>query len=380
LRAVGERLLATLRPFDTAARLGGDEFAVLIEDAGGIADAIRVADRIVGALSEPFALHGRELTVRASIGVAVPGEEELDGEELLRRADLAMYRVKQRGKGSYEVYQPSMQEVMVRRLELRTELERAVQRGELVLRYQPIVALESGRLVGVEALVRWEHPLRGTMPPIEFIPLAEETGLIVAVGRRVLEDACRQARAWHLAHPHRADLGISVNLSPRQLQDEGFVGEVAAVLRETGLDPRLLTLEITESVMVDGGAPAGRLAELKALGVRLSIDDFGTGYSSLSALQHLPVDALKIAKPFVDGIAEDPQKRAFAQAIVRLGRTLELDLVAEGVEHAEQRDHLLELGCQMAQGYFFARPLEAASIDRLLATGSRSWSAAALIA
>jgi diguanylate cyclase (GGDEF)-like protein len=371
LRAVGERLVAVLRPFDTTARLGGDEFAVLVEDAGGPSAAARIAERIVESLREPFLLQGRELTMHASIGVALAGDEPVDGEELLRRADIAMYRVKQRGKGAFEIYQSSMQEVMVRRLELRTDLERAVQRGELFLRYQPIVALDDEHMVGVEALVRWQHPQRGAMPPNDFIPLAEETGLIVGLGIHVLEVACHQVRAWHLAYPHHADLGMSVNLSPRQLQDDGFVIQVARVLRETGLEPHLLTLEITESFMVDGGPPTGRLNELKALGVRLSIDDFGTGYSSLSALQHLPVDALKIAKPFVDGIALDPQKRAFAQAIVRLGRTLRLELVAEGVERPEQRDQLLELGCHMAQGYFFARPMDADGVERLLWTEVR---------
>ncbi|HEY2703077.1 MAG TPA: EAL domain-containing protein [Candidatus Dormibacteraeota bacterium] len=377
LRAAGDRLVAVLRPFDTTARLGGDEFAVLVEDVAGPAEAARVAERIVETLREPFVLQGRELAMHASIGVALAGEEEVDGEELLRRADLAMYRVKQRGKGAFEVYQASMQEVLVRRLELRTDLERAVQRGELFLQYQPIVRLDDARMVGVEALVRWQHPLRGAMPPNDFIPLAEETGLIVGLGIHVLEIACRQARAWHVDHPEHGDLGMSVNLSPRQLQDEGFVRQVARVLAETGLDPRLLTLEITESVMVDGGAPSGRLNELKALGVRLSIDDFGTGYSSLSALQHLPVDSLKIAKPFVDGIAEDPQKRAFAQAIVRLGRTLKLDLIAEGVERREQRDHLLDLGCHMAQGYYFARPMDVAAMEELLRAGARRECAAA---
>jgi diguanylate cyclase (GGDEF)-like protein len=372
LRAVGERIVAQLRPFDTSARLGGDEFAVLIEDAASAAAAAAIAQRIVDTLREPFLLMGRELTMHASIGVAVAGDEDPDGEELLRRADIAMYRVKQRGKGSFEIYQHSMQEVMVRRLELRTELERAIPRGELVLRYQPIVALADERVVGVEALVRWQHPVRGLMAPTEFIPLAEETGLIVGLGVHVLEEACRQLRAWRRAHPEHPDLGMSVNLSPRQLQDEAFVAQVARVLRETGLDPRLLTLEITESFMVDGGAPSGRLGELKALGVRLSIDDFGTGYSSLSALQHLPVDCLKIAKPFVDGIAEDPQKRAFAQAIVRLGRTLRLELVAEGVERKEQRDRLVELGCHLAQGYYFGRPMDADAIAGLLRDRART--------
>jgi EAL domain-containing protein (putative c-di-GMP-specific phosphodiesterase class I) len=221
-------------------------------------------------------------------------------------------------------------------------------------------------MAGVEALVRWQHPERGLIPPIEFIPLAEESGLIVGVGRHVLEHACRQVRSWHLAHPDHAGLGMSVNLSPRQLQDPGFVADVARILGETGLDPGLLTLEITESFMVGDHAPTDRLRELRALGVRLSIDDFGTGYSSLSALQHLPVNALKIAKPFVDGIAEDPRKRAFAQAIVRLGRTLQLELVAEGVERAEQRDVLRDLGCHMAQGYFFARPVDATGMEPLL--------------
>jgi diguanylate cyclase (GGDEF)-like protein len=369
LRAVGERLVAALRPCDTTARLGGDEFAVLIEDASGPGDAVRVAERIVDALREPLGLQGRELAMRASIGIALAGTDQVDSEELLRRADIAMYRVKQRGKGSFEVYRSDMQAPMVRRLELRTQLERALLREELIIRYQPIVVLSSGRLAGVEALVRWRHPVRGIVPPMEFIPLAEETGLIVPLGRYVLEQACRQVRAWHLAHPDHADLTMSVNLSPRQLEDADFVADVAWILGETGLDPRLLSLEITESFMVEDAAPTDRLRELKALGVRLSIDDFGTGYSSLSALQHLPVDTLKIAKPFVDGIAEDPQKRAFAHAIVRLGKTLNLDLIAEGVERIEQRDQLRDLRCHMAQGFFFAAPMEAAGIDELLRTG-----------
>jgi diguanylate cyclase (GGDEF)-like protein len=369
LRAVGERLVAALRPCDTTARLGGDEFAVLIEDANTPGDATRVAERIVETLREPLDLQGRELAMRASIGIALAGADDVDSEELLRRADIAMYRVKQRGKGSFEVYRSDMQAPMVRRLELRTQLERALLRDELIVRYQPIVTLDSGRLAGVEALVRWRHPVRGIVAPDEFIPLAEETGLIVGVGRYVLEEACRQVRAWHLAHPDHADLTMSVNLSPRQLDDANFVTDVARILVETGLDPRLLSLEITESFMVEDQAPTDRLRGLKALGVRLAIDDFGTGYSSLSALQHLPVDTLKIAKPFVDGIADDPQKRAFAHAIVRLGKTLNLDLVAEGVERIEQRDQLRDLGCHMAQGFFFAAPMEAAGIDELLRTG-----------
>ena len=366
LRAVADRIRAGLRAFDTAARLGGDEFAVLLDDIKGPEEAVSVAERVVDAMREPFAVRGHEVAMHASIGVATAGAAPIAAEELLRHADVAMYRAKERGKATLEIYEASMQRAVETRLELKVELERAIAREELLVHYQPIVELRSGRMVSVEALVRWQHPTRGLVPPDTFIPLAEGTGLIMAIGHYMLEQSCRQARAWQLRFPDR-QIGVGVNLSPRQLNDARFPGDVARVLAETGLDPALLTLEITESIMVeDTEIMASRLGALKALGVNLSIDDFGTGYSSLSCLQYLPVDTLKIAKPFVDGIAEDPRQRAFVKAIVALGRTLGLKLVAEGVERPEQRDQLRDLRCQCAQGYYFSRPVVAEEITDML--------------
>ena len=368
LTRVAERVQSVLRPFDTAARLGGDEFAVLLEDTAGPDAAAETAERIIAALARPFTLQGSEVAMHASIGVAM-ATAGVEGVELLRQADVAMYRAKDRGKARFELYDSTMQRAVERRLELKTDLERALPRSELLLHYQPIVTLTTGELVGAEALVRWRHPERGMVPPDQFIALAEETGLIMQIGRFVLEEACRQAARWRELHPDR-ELTMSVNLSPRQLQQPGFSDEVARVLHETGMTPASLTLEITESFMVDSSpSTQERLRELKALGVRLSIDDFGTGYSSLAALHTLPVDSLKIAKPFVDVIADDLRMRALVKAIAVLGRTLDLDLIAEGVERPEQRDQLIALRCDKAQGYFYSRPLDS---DAFLALMERT--------
>jgi diguanylate cyclase (GGDEF)-like protein len=366
LRAVADRMRSALRGFDTAARLGGDEFAVLLEDINGPDEAVAVAERIVLSLRDMFSIRGHEVAMHASIGVATAGAAPIAAEELLRQADVAMYRAKERGKATLELYEASMQRAVETRLELKVELERAIARDELVIHYQPILELRSGRMSSVEALVRWNHPTRGMVPPDVFIPLAEETGLIMAIGQYMLLNSCRQARAWQLQFPDR-QIGMGVNLSPRQLNDPRFPQDVADVLAATGLDASLLTLEITESFMVEQtDVMVSRLNALKALGVTLSVDDFGTGYSSLSCLQYLPVDVLKIAKPFVDGIAEDPRQRAFVKAIVALGRTLGLKLVAEGVERPEQRDQLRDLRCQYAQGYYFSRPVVAEEITAML--------------
>ena len=366
LRAVADRLRIALRAFDTAARLGGDEFAVLLEDIEGPEEAVAVAERIVTLLRDPFTVRGHEVAMHASIGVATAGAAPIAAEELLRQADVAMYRAKERGKATLEIYEANMQRAVETRLELKVELERAIARDELMVHYQPIVALRTGRMVSVEALVRWNHPTRGLVPPDTFIPLAEATGLIMAIGQFMLRKSCQQARMWQLRFPGR-QIGVSVNLSPRQLNDPRFPADVAGVLAETGLDPSLLTLEITESIMVeDSETMASRLGALKALGVSLSIDDFGTGYSSLSCLQYLPVDTLKIAKPFVDDIADNPRELAFVKAIVAMGRTLGLKLVAEGVERSDQRDQLRDLRCQFAQGYYFSRPVVAEEITDML--------------
>jgi EAL domain-containing protein (putative c-di-GMP-specific phosphodiesterase class I) len=316
---------------------------------------------------------GRDVAVHASIGVATETARDLGAEELLRRADVAMYRAKLRGKGTFEVFEPAMQEMVSRRLEIRTDLERALDRRELSLQYQPILDMATRTVTGVEALVRWNHPRWGLVHPGDFIGIAEETGLIADIGLYVLEEACRQCQEWQVAYGDDNAFSMSVNVSPRQLRGRDFVGDVWKALTRTGLHPSRLVLEITESVMLDAPQEAGeRLRALKDLGVRLSIDDFGTGYSALSVLQDLPLDVLKIDKAFVDHVADDPRRAAFTQAIIRLGKTLGLALVAEGVETAEQADRLRALGCELAQGYFFSRPVDAERISGLLEMSAAS--------
>jgi EAL domain-containing protein (putative c-di-GMP-specific phosphodiesterase class I) len=279
-----------------------------------------------------------------------------------------MYRAKSGGKGSWEMFEPGMQEQVRERHMLKLDLEHALENGELVVHYQPIVALQDESIVGVEALVRWVHPRRGMVSPDEFVPLAEETGLINAIGRFVLRRACAEAATWSRSAP---DFVLTVNLSGRQLHRDDFVAEVATVLTETGFDPLRLVLEITESVMVeDDDRVRTALQGLKSLGVRLAIDDFGTGYSSLSSLRGLPVDILKIAKPFIDGLGSDAEDGAFAAAIVRLGQTLGLSMIAEGIERTEQLAELRPLLCGMAQGYLFAKPMEGTVFTELLGTVS----------
>ena len=367
LCSVGRRLQSVLRPADTAARFGGDEFAVLLEETGEQHSVVSVAQRVLGVLAPTFGLGEREVSLRASLGVALAGPADTSASELLRRADVAMYRAKTRGKGTFEVFEPGMQAAITRRLETRSELERALRDRQLTVHYQPVVDLTTVNPVGVEALVRWVHPERGLVSPVEFVGVAEETGLINEIGLYVLQEACRQCQTWQTAFPDLAAFFVSVNVSPKQLNNQRFVADVWDALRRSGLHPSRLVLEITESFMAEDPDHARMLLhQVKATGVRISLDDFGTGYSSLSALQDLPIDILKIDRSFIDHMVDDPRRGAFVQAIVRLGKTLGLGLVAEGVEKPEQADRLLALGCTEAQGYYFSAPAAAAVMTRML--------------
>jgi predicted signal transduction protein with EAL and GGDEF domain len=368
LTKVADRLKLVLRASDTPARFGGDEFAILVEETADTEDIMRVAERVMSVFTPRFVVAGREVTISASVGVAVTASRDVTAEELVGRADVAMYRGKLKGKDTYEVFEPGMQDVVARRLEVRTDLERAIDRHELVVLYQPIVDITNSTPVGVEALVRWKHPRWGMVVPSEFIGIAEETGMIRELGLHVLEEACRQLQAWQTEIDEPA-FTVSVNVSRRQLRDPTFVSDVSRILTKAGLPPSHLALEITESFMVDDPESARVcLRELKALGVRISMDDFGTGYSSLASLQDLPLDILKIDKLFIDHIAEDPRRTAFAQAIIRMGKTLGLGLIAEGVETAAQAERLQSLGCRLAQGFYFSRPVPADEILRMLRT------------
>ena len=366
---VAERLRACVRPADSAARLGGDEFAVLLEDLSSQDEAAAVADRLLDALAAPFVVGGREVTVGASIGIALNSRTDTV-DTLLRSADVAMYTVKESGRARYEFYAAEMLTSVVERVELAHELRRAVEEHAFVLHYQPVIALADRRIVGLEALLRWQHPTRGLLAPALFIDIAEETGLIVPIGRWALDTACTQAQQWRARFP-AVPCQIGVNLSPVQVFQANIVDEVSSALVRSGLDPSNLVLELTEEVMVkDTELAARRLRQLKTLGVRLAVDDFGTGYSSLNYLMHLPFDLLKIDKSFIDGVHRGPRESGPARAIINLAHSFDLETVAEGVEEPEQAQALADLGCRFAQGFLFARPAPASDIDAILAAGS----------
>jgi diguanylate cyclase (GGDEF)-like protein/PAS domain S-box-containing protein len=362
LMIVAERLRHATRTGDALARLGGDEFVVLIDDA---VIAENVAERVLGALDDPVTLHGAEVRVHASIGIRVADLPDNNVDQMLRDADLAMYAAKASGKATWRRFHPHMYEQVQEQLTIRAELRRAIERDEFVLHYQPIVELATARIVGFEALIRWNHPDRGLMMPGSFISHAEQGGLIIPIGAWVLRRACETAVA--MRRTAGADLFMSVNVSPRQLLSSDIVSLTRDVLRDTGLPGRALCLEITEDVLADDTLVVERLGALRTLGTRLAIDDFGTGFSSYSYLQHLPVDTIKIDRSFVERLGFDEATPALARSIIRMGQALGLQTVAEGVETSAQREQLRALGCQLAQGYLFARPVDKEAALALLA-------------
>jgi len=367
LAAVADRLTDIVRPADTAARLGGDEFAVLLEDVAGEHDALAVATRVAESLRQPLLLGGTTIRVAASIGVALGSSGLEPADELLRNADVAMYAAKQSSRGGAEIFRPGLRDGVAERAARAERLRGVEQRNELRLDYQPIVDLKSGAIVAVEALVRWQPPDGPVLMPSEWVDLAEETGDIVPIGRWILREGCRQVRDWQI-RLERPDLRVSVNLSARQFLEHDVVGTVHAVLDETGLQPASLVLEITESgLMRRTQATIARLTALRDLGVHLAIDDFGTGYSSLSYLERFPIDILKIDRTFVAAVTDGASP--IARAVIDLGRTLNLEVIAEGIEDLDQARLLEQLGCRYGQGFLFARPVGPAAMETLLAGG-----------
>jgi diguanylate cyclase (GGDEF)-like protein/PAS domain S-box-containing protein len=361
-----ERLKGCLRPEDTLARFGGDEFVVLVEDVKRPEQAIHVAERLIECLEDPFVLEGRELFVRASIGIAFGTARTQSAEDLLRDADTAMYRAKYE-RLDYALFDPALYERAVRRLQLENDLRRAVEREELVLYYQPIFEFGSQEVWGVEALVRWKHPERGLLGPTEFIALAEETGLIGPIGRWVLNEACRRTKGWQQSYPRSASLRVIVNFSATQLHHPGGEETIREALASSGLGTESLSLDVTESTFIDAvKGDALILERIENLGVGICVDDFGTGYSSLSYLKRLPADVLKIDKSFVKGIGEDDEDTAIARMVVELAHTLGMKVIAEGVETKEQVALLEEMGCDMAQGFHFERPLPPEVVSEIL--------------
>jgi diguanylate cyclase (GGDEF)-like protein/PAS domain S-box-containing protein len=367
---IARRLERTLRPSDTLARLGGDDFAILLEDLRSPGDVTRVADRIHQHLIAPFTVAGTEVFCSASIGISLSTTGYAQAHEMLRDANIAMYRAKANGRACHEIFDAAMHRRAVSQLRIETDLRRAIEREELRVHYQPIIDLTTARLTGFEALVRWQHPTQGLIPPGEFIPVAEETGLIKPIGRWVLHESLRQMKTWRDRHPQAAGLRVSVNLSGHQLAEPDLVEQIRSTLAATGVDARALALEVTESALVrDMAAGAAVLEQLRRLNIQLNIDDFGTGYSSLSYLQNLPVDVLKIDRSFVRTMQQEGGRSEIVNAIIALAHSLNMRVVAEGVETREQLAALRALRCNGAQGFLFARPLVAEDAEKLLVSG-----------
>jgi diguanylate cyclase (GGDEF)-like protein/PAS domain S-box-containing protein len=374
LVAIARRLENCVRPGDTVARLGGDEFAILLEDMQDEGDAVTVARRIQNQISLPFVLEGQEVFSSVSMGLA-PGTGYEKPEDLLRDADTAMYRAKERGRACYEVFDQGMHARAVARLQLETDLRRALERKEFRVFYQPIISLRSDQLVGFEALVRWQHPHRGLMAPGDFLPLAEETGLILPIDLWVLREACRQTGHWQMKYERTTPLRVNVNLSSKQFLRSSLFGEIKDILAESAFDPANLTLEITESVLMEDSAPVRALLErIRGLGIKLYLDDFGTGYSSLGYLHRFPIDSLKIHHSFVGAMGRDEQGE-LVRTITTLAENMSLGVVAEGVETLEQLKSLRELNCDRVQGYLFSRPVAGPAAELLVARGP-AWQAA----
>ena len=365
LKQVAQRLNQCVRDTDTVARLGGDEFVIVLTDLQEYGDVDVIAEKILDSLSRPIEINGHDVFVTASIGISVYPRDGDHGEILLRYADIAMYRVKEHGRNSVRQFVPEMGLTAISRLNMESAMRRGLERGEFVLYYQPKMDLVTQQVIGAEALVRWRHPQIGLVHPIEFIPLAEETGLILPLGEWVLAQACRQQVLWKDRHP--ADLSIAINMSSRQFRQDDLAERVAKIIQETGADPRRLTLELTESmVMQDVSSTLIALRSLKSLGLSISLDDFGTGYSSLSYLRRFPIDELKIDKSFINDIHTNPDDAAIASAIIAMGLSLGLSVVAEGVETIEQITSLKEMRCSQVQGYYFAKPLDVTAFEQFL--------------
>jgi diguanylate cyclase (GGDEF)-like protein len=367
LALVAERLRTSLRSEDTVARFGGDEFGILLEDVPAASYATDIAERIVESMRDTFTVKGHELTITCSIGIVLAASSQEPAKELMRKADIAMYGAKGRGKARYQMFDPGTNTRALKRLGFESDLRRVLEREEFVVHYQPKVSLETGNVLGLEALVRWEHPERGLVPPSEFIPVAEDTGLIVDIGRWVLKEACVQVRRWQDRYPSTSPLRANVNLSARQFHQPDLARDISEILQETELEPQNLELEITETVvMEDARATLAILQTLKSLGVGLAIDDFGTGYSSLAYLKRFSVDTLKIDRLFVAGLGESTEDEVLVAAMIELVHGLDLTAVQEGVETIEQLQRLHEMGCDIAQGFYFSRPLPTEAIGALL--------------